>query len=102
MINSFIFAYILLNKFNHLINYSKKGYTYEKNFIIFDNFYTYINNFYLSILLLACYFCSNFFNRATASLVCSLSPKAVKRKNPSPFCPNPAPGVPTTWASLKR
>ena len=65
-------------------------------------FYTYINNFYLSILLLACYFCSNFFNRATASLVCSLSPKAVKRKNPSPFCPNPAPGVPTTWASLKR
>ena len=37
-----------------------------------------------------------FLIRWTASFVASRSPKAVSLKNPSPFLPKPAPGVPTT------
>lgn len=40
----------------------------------------------------------NVFSRRMASSVPSLLPKAVRRKNPSPFFPKPQPGVPTTWA----
>ncbi|GHV23400.1 long-chain-fatty-acid--CoA ligase [Clostridia bacterium] len=38
----------------------------------------------------------------TASNVSSRFPKAVNRKNPSPDCPNPEPGVPTTCVLLSR
>lgn len=40
--------------------------------------------------------------RSTASLTFSLSPKALRRKKPSPEGPKPEPGVPTTWHSLSN
>ena len=40
--------------------------------------------------------------RSAASAVVSSPPKAVRRKYPCPFLPNPQPGVPTTFASSNR
>lgn len=48
------------------------------------------------------YFFRSFFNLAQASAVVSLLPNEVRRKYPSPFLPNPLPGVPTTCISFKR
>lgn len=39
--------------------------------------------------------------RASASIVLSFVPKAVRRKNPSPLAPKPEPGVPTTCTSCR-
>ncbi len=48
------------------------------------------------------YFLSSFSILSTASSVVAGLPNAVRRKNPSPFLPKPAPGVPTTWISFRR
>ena len=42
------------------------------------------------------FYLNNFLNLSIASIVFSLEPKEVSLKYPSPFLPNPAPGVPTT------
>ena len=42
------------------------------------------------------FYLNKFLNLSIASMVFSLEPKEVNLKNPSPFLPKPAPGVPTT------
>lgn len=51
---------------------------------------------YRSFQIPVFYLPKSVFNLFMASLVFSCVEKAVKRKNPSPASPKPAPGVPTT------
>lgn len=48
------------------------------------------------------FYFKSFLNRFIASTVFSFEPNEVNLKYPSPFLPNPAPGVPTTCILFKR